>query len=62
MFFINYAYYYSDKQEVLGSTNRLLSEVRSYFTTHGQSVSMSWYRAPLWDLRIDITSYRNVAV
>jgi hypothetical protein len=27
-----------------------------------QSVSMSWYRAPLWDLRPDITSCRNVAV
>jgi hypothetical protein len=30
--------------------------------TVGRSVSMSWYRAPLWDLRPDITSYRNVAV
>jgi hypothetical protein len=37
-------------------------EGRSYFTTDGQSVSMSWYRAPLWDLRPDITSCRNVAV
>jgi hypothetical protein len=27
-----------------------------------QSVSMSWYRAPLWDFRPDITSCRNVAV
>jgi hypothetical protein len=27
-----------------------------------QSVSMSWYRAPFWDLRPDITSCRNVAV
>jgi hypothetical protein len=35
---------------------------RSYFTTDGQSVSMSWYRAPLWGLRPDITSCRNVAV
>jgi hypothetical protein len=24
--------------------------------TDGESVSMSWYRAPLWDLRPDITS------
>jgi hypothetical protein len=30
--------------------------------TASQSVSMSWYRAPLWDLRPDITSCRNVAV
>jgi hypothetical protein len=27
-----------------------------------QSVSMPWYRAPLWDLRPDIISCRNVAV
>jgi hypothetical protein len=33
---------------------------RSYFTTDGQSVSTSWYRAPLWDLQPDITSCRNV--
>jgi hypothetical protein len=33
-----------------------------YFMTDGLSVSMSWYRAPLWDLRPDITSCRNVAV
>jgi hypothetical protein len=30
--------------------------------TNSQSVSMSWYRAPLWDLRRDIISYRNVVV
>jgi hypothetical protein len=28
--------------------------------TDSQSVSMSWYRAPLWDLWPDITSCRNV--
>jgi hypothetical protein len=27
-----------------------------------RSISMSWYRAPLWDLRLYITSCRNVAV
>jgi hypothetical protein len=27
-----------------------------------QTVSMSWYRAPLWDLRPDVTFYRNVVV
>jgi hypothetical protein len=37
-------------------------EGRSYFTNDGQSVSTSWYRAPLWGLRLDITSYWNVAV
>jgi hypothetical protein len=37
-------------------------EVRSYITTDGRSASISWYRAPLWDLRPDITSCRNVAV
>jgi hypothetical protein len=35
---------------------------RSYFTTDNQSVSMSRYRAPLWDLRPDIISCWNVAV
>jgi hypothetical protein len=34
---------------------------RSYFTTESHSVSQSWYRAPLWDLRPDVTSCRNVA-
>jgi hypothetical protein len=41
------------------------SRSRSYFTTDksvSQSVSMSWYRAPLWDLRPDIISCRKVAV
>jgi hypothetical protein len=27
------------------------SQSQSYFMTDSQSVSMSWYRAPLWDLR-----------
>jgi hypothetical protein len=31
-------------------------------TTDGQSVSLSWYRAPLWGLRPDVTSCRKVAV
>jgi hypothetical protein len=30
--------------------------------TVSQSVSMSWYRVPLWDLWPDIISFRNVAV
>jgi hypothetical protein len=38
------------------------SRTRSYFTTDGQSVSMSWYRVPLWDLHPNTTSCRNVAV
>jgi hypothetical protein len=35
-----------------------------YFMTDGQSISMSWCRAPLWDLQPDITrtSCRNVAL
>jgi hypothetical protein len=41
---------------------RRRSQSRSYFTTDGQSVSMSWYRALLLDLRPDIISCRNVAV
>jgi hypothetical protein len=35
---------------------------RGYFTTDGQSVSISWYRVSLWDLRPDITSCRNVCL
>jgi hypothetical protein len=31
-------------------------EVRSHFTTDGQSVIKSWYRAPVWNLQPDITS------
>jgi hypothetical protein len=38
------------------------SQSRSYFTADSQSVNMSWYRVPLWDLRPDIISCRNVAV
>jgi hypothetical protein len=34
----------------------------SHVTTDFQSVSMSWCRVSLWDLRPDITSCRNVAV
>jgi hypothetical protein len=44
------------------SDDRTEGRSGSYFMTHGQSVSMSWYRAPLWDLRPDITSCRNVVV
>jgi hypothetical protein len=40
----------------------LWSRSRSYFTTDSQSVSISWYRVPLWDLRPDIISCRNVDV
>jgi hypothetical protein len=39
-----------------------IEEVRSFFMTDGQPVSMSWYQAPLWDLGPDITSGQNVAV
>jgi hypothetical protein len=35
---------------------------RSYFTTDSQPANMSWYPAPLWDLRPDIISCRNVTV
>jgi hypothetical protein len=39
----------------------LLVEVEVEITLR-LAVSMSWYRAPLWDLQPDIISYRNVAV
>jgi hypothetical protein len=38
------------------------SQSKSKLLYDWQSVSMSWYRAPLWDLRPDIISCRNVAV
>jgi hypothetical protein len=37
-----------------------LSKLKSLYDW--QSVSMSWFRAPFWDLRPDITSCRNVVV
>jgi hypothetical protein len=37
-------------------------EDQSYYTTDSRSVRMSWYWTPLWDLRPDITSCRNVAL
>jgi hypothetical protein len=49
-------------------SNTCLKLVQNYevevtlWLTVSQSVSMSWYRAPLWDLRPDITSCRDVAV
>jgi hypothetical protein len=38
-----------------------LFKVRSYFTTHSQSVSTSWCRAPSWDLQPHITSCQYVS-
>jgi hypothetical protein len=45
-------------QECIKSKSKLLYDWQSV----SQSVSMSWYRAPLWDLLLDIISCRNVAV
>jgi hypothetical protein len=39
-----------------------LQLIQSKLLYDRQSVSMSWYRSPLWDLRQDITSCRNVTV
>jgi hypothetical protein len=45
------------------STNFCEAEVEvTLQLTVSQSVSMSWYRVPMWDLRPDIISCRNVAV
>jgi hypothetical protein len=44
------------------SPSRLATKSKSKLLYDWLSVSMSWYRAPLWDLRPDITSCRNVAV
>jgi hypothetical protein len=40
----------------------LLTDLLEVEVTLRLTVSMSWYRAPLWDLRPDITSCRSVAV
>jgi hypothetical protein len=40
----------------------MLTIVEVEVTLQQQSVSMSWYRAPLWDFRPDIIPYRNIAV
>jgi hypothetical protein len=42
---------YAIQEEQILLTKSNLSEGRSYFTTDGQSVIMSWYQAPLWNLR-----------
>jgi hypothetical protein len=47
--------------EFLFATERSRVEVTLRLTVI-HSVSMSWYRATLWDLRPDITSCRNVAI
>jgi hypothetical protein len=48
---------------VYNGTCLLWGEVRwGEVTLRLTVISMSWYRAPLWDLRPDITSCRNVAV
>jgi hypothetical protein len=43
-------------------SSKLLYDWRSASQSVSQSVGMSWYRAPLWDLRTDITSCRKVEV
>jgi hypothetical protein len=42
--------------------SKRLSVAKSKLLYDWQSVNLSWYRVPLWDLRLDIISYRNVAV
>jgi hypothetical protein len=36
------------------------SESESYVTTDDQSASLSWYKAPIWGLRPDFFSVRNM--
>jgi hypothetical protein len=38
-----------------------LAESESYVTTDGQSASLSWNKAPIWDLRPDFYNRRKVA-
>jgi hypothetical protein len=37
-----------------GDFDPLKTESESYVTTHGQSASLSWNKAPIWGLRPDI--------
>jgi hypothetical protein len=58
---------YSNFRLILSRTNcqQLEVEVTLRLTDSqsvSQSVSMFWYRTPLWDLQPDITSCRNFAV
>jgi hypothetical protein len=52
----------SDERSGLSFVFLYRSRRLSYFTTDSQSVNMSWYRVPFWDLRPDIISCRHVAV
>jgi hypothetical protein len=44
-----------------GSPLILSDESESYITTDGQSVSVSWNKAPIWGLRPDLYYCRTVA-
>jgi hypothetical protein len=44
------------------SLSKLKSKLLYDWQSVSQSVNISWYRVPLWDLRPDIISCRNVAV
>jgi hypothetical protein len=39
----------------------VISESESYVTTDGQSVSLSWHKAPIWGLRLDFYYCQTVA-
>jgi hypothetical protein len=43
------------------SDESLATESESYVTTDGQSASLSWNKAPIWDLRPDLFYYLTVA-
>jgi hypothetical protein len=43
-------------------SSQVLTKSKSKLHYDWQSVSMSWHRVPLWDLRPDIISCRNVTV
>jgi hypothetical protein len=55
-------YYRVRHSSIRLKTDYFKFEVPNYFTADRQSVSMSWYRAPLCYLLPDITSCRKVAV
>jgi hypothetical protein len=48
-------------EESLTALNESASESEPYVTTDGQSASLSWNKAPIWDLRPDLYYCQSVA-
>jgi hypothetical protein len=49
-------------RNVLEALASITDESESYDTTDGQSVSLSWNKAPIWGLRPDIYYFLTISV